>query len=122
MPGYPASPHGTRHGGDLALLATGRVCAFAVGGPEATAVCSQREAPGAQRRCLVLTQSRTWAPSRASPSPGAGPPPKPRKGSGLGGWNPSLPLPKAAEPRVSCHSAFCPADHCEKSRPGDRNT
>lgn len=61
-------------------------------------------------------------PNRATPPPGAGLPQNPARAAGwAAGIHPS-PLPKAAEPRVSCHSAFCPADHCEKSRPGDRNT
>lgn len=98
------------------------VCVWGGGSPGGTAVCWQREAPGARRRCLMPTQGRTTAPSRATPPPGAGSPQNPARAAGRAAGTHPSPLPKAAEPRVSCHSAFCPADHCEKSRPGDRNT
>ena len=52
-------------------------------------------------------------------------PPPPKKKPKAAGWAagiPPYPRPKAAEPRACCHSAFCPADHCEKRGPGDRNT
>lgn len=135
---HPGGPHArvpTRHSrvthvtgcGGRPTRPTGRVCGclrvFGVGGVPRSQSC-------------LLAAGGTWCPAGlpcahpgqdhgprpGKPSPGGWVPPKPREGSGwAAGIHPS-PLPKAAEPRVSCHSAFCPADHCEKSRPGDRNT
>lgn len=111
---HPGGPHArvpTRHSrvthvtgcGGRPTRPTGRVsvdvcvCLGCGGGsPEATAVCWQREAPGAQRGCLVPTQGRTTAPGRASPRPGAGSPQNPARAAA--GRLESIPPPSPKQP------------------------